>query len=303
MIKEAMLSLAQQERIKHFVMYHPIGRTVARRFVAGETLAEALDVARKLNARGISVSLDHLGENVSAAEEARATAAEYVAALDRIHAEQVEANISIKLTALGLDVDRAECRANVRGVLERARAHNIFVRVDMEGSDYTQRTLDLVAELRQEFSNVGTVVQTCLYRTPRDVEALIASQTRVRLVKGAYLEPATLAYAHKSDVDEQYLRLMHELLDRGVYPALATHDERIIADACAYAEQHQIARARFEFQMLYGIRRDVQERLAGAGYNVRVYVPYGTQWYPYLTRRMAERPANLMFIVGNTLRR
>jgi proline dehydrogenase len=298
-----MLSLAQQEQIKHFVMYHPIGRTVARRFVAGETLVEALDVARTLHKRGISVSLDHLGENVTAAEEAEATAAEYLAALDRIHEEQVEANISIKLTALGLDVDPAECRANVRGVLARARDHHIFVRIDMEGSAYTQRTLDLVADLRQEFDNVGTVVQTCLYRTPRDVEALIDGQTRVRLVKGAYLEPVTLAYAHKADVDEQYVRLMHELMNRGIYPALATHDERIIADARAYAERQQIARARFEFQMLYGIRRDLQEHLAGEGYNVRVYVPYGTQWYPYLTRRMAERPANLMFIVGNVLRR
>jgi proline dehydrogenase len=302
-IKEAMLSLAQQERIKHFVMYHPIGRTVARRFVAGETLAEALEVARATNQRGISVSLDHLGENVTAPDEASATAAQYIATLDRIHEEQVEANISIKLTALGLDVDPAECRANVRGVLERAAAHGIFVRVDMEGSAYTDRTLEMVAELRQEFENVGTVVQTCLYRTPRDVEALIASQTRVRLVKGAYLEPVTLAYAHKADVDEQYVRLMHELLERGVYPAIATHDERIIADAREFAERHQIAKARFEFQMLYGIRRDLQERLAGEGYNVRVYVPYGTQWYPYLTRRMAERPANLMFVVGNTLRR
>ncbi len=159
-----------------------------------------------------------------------------------------------------------------------------------------------MADLRCEFDNVGTVLQTSLYRTPRDLEALIASRTRVRLVKGAYLEPVTLAYAHKADVDEQYVRLLRELLERGTYPAIATHDERIITDACDYAGRHEIARARFEFQMLYGIRRDLQERLAGEGYNVRVYVPYGTQWYPYLTRRMAERPANLMFVVSNTLR-
>ncbi|GAC1461386.1 MAG: proline dehydrogenase PutB [Ktedonobacterales bacterium] len=302
MLKETMLHLAQQEGIKGFMTHNPVGRRVARRFVAGETLDEAMDVTRMLNARGISVSLDHLGENVFDAAEAQATAAEYVATLDRIHTERLEANISIKLTALGLDVDPVLCRANVAHVLCRARQHGIFVRVDMEGSAYTQRTLDLVADLRREYDNVGTVVHSYLYRTPEDVEALIASQTRVRLVKGAYLEPPTIAYSRKSDVDEQYVRLMYRLLEDGTYPAIATHDERIIIAARQFATERGIARARFEFQMLYGIRRDLQERLAGAGYNVRVYVPYGTQWYPYLTRRMAERPANLMFIVGNTLR-
>ena len=302
MIKEAMLSLAQQQSIKHFMMFHPAGRRVARRFVAGEALDEAMDVTRTLNARGISVSLDHLGENVGDAEEAQATAAEYAATLDRIHAEQVEANISIKLTALGLDVDSDLCRANVAQVLKRARQHRIFVRVDMEGSAYTQRTLDLVADLRCEFDNVGTVLQTSLYRTPRDLEALIASRTRVRLVKGAYLEPVTLAYAHKADVDEQYVRLLRELLERGTYPAIATHDERIITDACDYAGRHEIARARFEFQMLYGIRRDMQQQLVRDGYRMRVYVPFGTQWYPYLMRRLAERPANVAFITGNVVR-
>ncbi len=301
-LKEAMLSLAQQQSIKHFMMFNPAGKKVARRFVAGESLEDAMAVTRTLNARGISVSLDHLGENVNDDAEAQATADEYCATLDRISAESVEANISIKLTALGLDVDAARCRDNVARVLCRAQKHGIFVRVDMEGSAYTQRTLDMVSELRREFDNVGTVLQTCLYRTPRDLQALIASKTRVRLVKGAYLEAPSIAYPHKADVDEQYMCLMRELLERGTYPAIATHDERIIAEACSYAAEHRIARARFEFQMLYGIRRDLQERLAGEGYNVRVYVPYGTQWYPYLTRRMAERPANLIFVVGNTLR-
>jgi proline dehydrogenase len=301
-LKEAMLSLAQQQSIKQFMMFNPAGKKVARRFVAGESLENAMAVTRTLNARGISVSLDHLGENVNDEAEARATADEYCATLDRISAESVEANISIKLTALGLDVDAALCRDNVARVLCRAHTHAIFVRVDMEGSAYTQRTLDMVSDLRREFDNVGTVLQTCLYRTPRDLQALIASKTRVRLVKGAYLEVPSIAYPHKADVDEQYVCLMRELLERGTYPAIATHDERIIAEARTYAAEHRIARARFEFQMLYGIRRDLQERLAGEGYNVRVYVPYGTQWYPYLTRRMAERPANLMFVVGNTLR-
>jgi proline dehydrogenase len=302
MLKESMLYLARQERIKDFMTHNPAGRRVARRWVAGETLDDAIEATRRLNARGISVSLDHLGENVNAADEARAAAADYVAILDRIYAERVEANISIKPTALGLDIAMDLCRENVACVVNRARAHGIFVRVDMEGSDYTQRTLDLVAELRREYDNVGTVVQSYLYRTPEDVEALIASRTRVRLVKGAYLEPPSVAYPQKADVDEQYVRLMYELLERGVYPAIATHDERIIACARRFVADRGIARARFEFQMLYGIRRDLQDRLTSEGYNVRVYVPYGTQWYPYLTRRMAERPANLMFIVGNALR-
>jgi proline dehydrogenase len=297
-----MLTLAQQESIKHFVMYNPAGRRMARRFVAGETLDEALVVAHQLNRRGISVSLDHLGENVCDTAAARATADDYLTTLDRVHAEGAEANISIKLTALGLDIDQEVCRDNLQRVVAHARDHGIFVRVDMESSAYTDRTLQLVAELRRKYENIGTVVQTCLYRTPRDVEDLIASKTRVRLVKGAYLEPATIAYPHKADVDEQFILLMHELIERGNYPAIATHDQRIIADARAFAARKHIARARFEFQMLYGIRRNLQEHLASEGYNVRVYVPYGTEWYPYLTRRMAERPANLMFVVGNTLR-
>jgi proline dehydrogenase len=302
MLKEAMLTLARQQSIKGFVTHNPVGRKVARRFVAGERLDEALAVARTLNGRDISVSLDHLGENVNDAAEASATAADYRATVAAIAAAGVEANISIKLTALGLDIDEALCRENVARVLDAAEQQAMFVRVDMEGSPYTQRTLDFVRDLHREHDNVGTVLQTCLYRTPRDVDALIADGIRVRLVKGAYLEPPVIAYPRKVDVDEQYIRLMYELLDRGNYPAIATHDERIIAAARAHAERHQIPRARFEFQMLYGIRRDLQDRLAREGYNVRVYVPYGMEWYPYLTRRMAERPANLMFIVGNTLR-
>jgi proline dehydrogenase len=302
-LKESLLYLAHQEAIKDFVTHNPAVRRVARRFVAGETLDEAVQVTRRLNARGISVSLDHLGENVTEAGEARSAAEDYIAILGRIEAEGVEANISIKLTALGLDIDADLCRENVRRVLECARHHAIFVRVDMEGSAYTQRTLDLVLDLRCAFDNVGTVVQSCLYRTPGDVEALIARRTRVRLVKGAYLEPPEIAYPHKADVDEQYIKLMYALLERGRYPAIATHDERLITAARRFAADRQIARARFEFQMLYGIRRDLQEQLARQGYNVRVYVPYGTQWYPYLTRRMAERPANLVFVASNALRK
>jgi proline dehydrogenase len=296
------LYLARQEGIRQFVIGNPAARNVARRFVAGETLDDAMRATRPLNSRRIAVSLDHLGENVADAREAEATAAEYISTLERIRAEGAEANISIKLTALGLDIDMALCRANLERVLSAAHERDIFVRVDMEGSDYTQRTLDLVCEAHARYPNVGTVVQSMLYRTPADVETLIEQSIRVRLVKGAYMEPPTVAFPKKADVDEQYLRLMYRLLERGVYPAFATHDEALIAAAKRYAEEKLIPRARFEFQMLYGIRRDLQERLANDGYNVRVYVPYGSQWYPYLTRRMAERPANLVFIVSNTLR-
>ncbi len=302
MLKDTMLYLARQDSIRHFVSHNPAARRVARRFVAGETLDEAMEVTQTLNRAHISISLDHLGENVTDAAEARSAARDYIAILDRLAAAGADANISVKLTALGLDVGSDLCRENLTMVLDRARNANIFVRVDMEGSDYTQATLDLVASLRREYENVGTVVQSMLYRTPADVESLIAARTRVRLVKGAYLEPVSIAYQHKAGVDTAYVTLMHELLKRGVYPAIATHDEHIIADACQFAAEQGIARARFEFQMLYGIRRDLQERLARDGYNVRIYVPYGTQWYPYLTRRMAERPANLVFVMSNAVR-
>jgi proline dehydrogenase len=303
MLKESLLFLARQDGIRRFVSTNGAARRVARRFVAGEELDEAMQVARALNRQHIAVSLDHLGENVSDADEAKSSARDYLAILDCIASEEAEANISIKLTALGLDVSEELCREQLRMVLAHAAERGIFVRVDMEGSDYTQRTLEMVLEAREAFENVGTVMQSMLFRTPGDVEALIASKTRVRLVKGAYLEPPALAYPKKADVDAAYVTLLHALLERGVYPAIATHDERMITEARRFAEERGIARARFEFQMLYGIRRDLQEGLAREGYNVRVYVPYGTQWYPYLTRRMAERPANLVFIAGNALRR
>ena len=302
MLKDTMLYLARQDRIRAFVTHNGAARRVARRFVAGESLDEAMDVAMHLNRQGIKVSLDHLGENVSDAAEASATAANYITILNRIHETGADANISVKLTALGLDVGEELCRQNLIQVLQHARDLNIFVRVDMEGSAYTQRTIDLVLDLRKDFELVGTVVQSMLYRTPKDVDLLIASRTRVRLVKGAYLEAPSIAFPRKSDVDRQYIQLMHQLLEHGNYPAIATHDESIIRDAQEFARSHNIGPERFEFQMLYGIRRDLQERLAKGGFNVRTYVPYGTQWYPHLTRRMAERPANLIFVMSNAFR-
>ena len=302
-LKEPLLYLARQESIRHFVTSNSAARRMARRFVAGETLDDAISVTRALNARHISVSLDHLGENVSDAAEAAGATADYIRILDRIAAEALEANISVKLTALGLDIGADLARENLARVLRRAREHGIFVRVDMEGAAYTPATLDFVTQMHGEYPNVGTVLQAMLYRTPRDLDRLIEQRIRVRLVKGAYLEPASVAYPKKADVDEAYIHLMQRLLEYGAYPAIATHDESIIAAAKRFAAEQPIARARFEFQMLYGIRRDLQDALAHEGYNMRVYVPYGTQWYPYLTRRMAERPANLVFVASNMLRR
>lgn len=302
MLKESMLYLAKQDAIREFAQHNTIARRVARRFVAGETLENAITATHELNQRRISVSLDHLGENTSDAREAAVATDAYIAIIDRIQSESADANISVKLTALGFDISEDLARENLTRVLNVAQRYNIFVRVDMEASDYTQQTVDMVIDLHATYDNVGTVIQSALYRSPDDVDRLIAAGVRVRLVKGAYLESATIAHPHKADVDSAYLQLMRQLMEHGVYPAIATHDERIINAAIHFAAERGIPRARFEFQMLYGIRRDLQERLATTGYNVRVYVPYGSQWYPYLTRRMAERPANLIFIVSNTFR-
>ena len=302
MLRGTLLYLADRRSIRQFVTHNRLGRSSARRFVAGETLEEAIQATRALNQRGLTVSLDHLGENVTDAAEAASAAQDYSKILDAIKQSGLDANISIKLTALGLDIDAALCDENVRQVLQRAKSYNIFVRVDMEGSAYTERTLKLVGKLREDYEGVGTVIQSYLYRSAKDVESLIASKTRVRLVKGAYKEPPEIAYPRKEDVDRNYQQLMRLLLAHGNYPAIATHDAAMIQEAKTFAAENTIDKSRFEFQMLYGIRRDLQEQLIRDGYNVRVYVPYGTQWYPYLTRRMAERPANLIFVMSNAMR-
>ncbi|HEX6778384.1 MAG TPA: proline dehydrogenase family protein [Ktedonobacterales bacterium] len=302
MLRGTLLYLADRRSIRQFVTHNRLGRSSARRFVAGETLEEAIQATRALNQRGLTVSLDHLGENVTDATEAASAAQDYSKILDAIKQSGLDANISIKLTALGLDIDAALCEENVRQVLDRAKSYSIFVRVDMEGSAYTERTLNLGGKLREDYEGVGTVIQSYLYRSAKDVENLIASKTRVRLVKGAYKEPPEIAYPRKEDVDRNYQQLMRLLLTHGNYPAIATHDVAMIQEAKTFASQNNIDKSRFEFQMLYGIRRDLQEQLIREGYNVRVYVPYGTQWYPYLTRRMAERPANLIFVMSNAIR-
>ncbi len=303
MLRDTLLVLTNQRAVRDFVTSNTMTRRVARRFVAGERPDEALAVARSLNQRGMAVTLDHLGENVHEAREAEAATQEYLAILERIKEAGLNGGISVKLTAMGLDLSEELTRENLSLLLEYARRCGGFVRVDMEGSAYTERTIQIVLEMRRRFDCVGTVLQSALYRTMQDLERLTAAGVRIRLVKGAYLEPKEIAFPKKADVDCSYIELMHVLLRRGDFPSIATHDERIINEAKRFARMHGIESSRFEFQMLYGIRRDLQEQLVTEGYNVRVYIPYGNQWYPYLMRRMAERPANLLFVASNMLRR
>ncbi len=302
MLKGTLLYLSQNNTLRNFVMHNRATRAVSRRFVAGEALDQAIEATRTLNQRGMHVSLDHLGENVSDAKEATSAAQDYINILDRIKQTGVDANISIKLTALGLDISQELCEQNVCRILEYAQQFPIFVRIDMEGSAYTERTVDITLRMHKRYEHVGTVIQSCMYRSKKDIEQLIAQGVRVRLVKGAYREPKTVAFQQKSEVDHNFVRLMTMLLLHGNYPAIATQDEAIINATCKFARDNGISKSVFEFQMLYGIRRDLQEKLVKQGYNVRVYVPYGSQWYPYLMRRLAERPANLVFVLNNAIR-
>ncbi|HEX3721907.1 MAG TPA: proline dehydrogenase family protein, partial [Nitrolancea sp.] len=282
MLRSIMLGLAGNDKVTQMVSRNGISKGFALRFVAGETFDEALEIVRELNASGLSVTLDALGENVRGQAEAEAASAQYLTMLDGIAAAGVNSTMSLKLTMLGLDISDDICRANLRPVLERARDLDTFVRIDMEGSPYTRRTLDIFYEFHQEFGDrVGIVLQSYLYRTGRDIERAIEQKARVRLVKGAYAEPPAVAYPRKETVDAAYRREMNLLLEHGNYPAIATHDEAMIEAARDFVASHRIPNERFEFQMLYGIRRDLQDQLVKAGYNVRVYVPFGRQWYPY----------------------
>jgi proline dehydrogenase len=274
----------------------------AARFVAGSDLDQALAASRELNAEGATVTLDHLGESISSLEEAAAARDVYLRALSAIHERGVQGNVSLKLSQFGIDLSAAECHANVGRLAERAAALNGFVRVDMESSEYVDRTLDLVRGLHAEYGAVGTVIQAYLYRSRQDIEDLCRRGIRVRLCKGAYLEPASVAFPQKAQVDRNYVELMQLLLDKGAYPAIATHDEKMIAATKSYAAAHNVPRGAFEFQMLYGIRRDLQSQLVKEGYRVRIYVPFGKAWYPYYMRRLAERPANILFILRNLFR-
>lgn len=304
MLRSTFLYLSRQQRIDKFVRRNWLARKFARRFVAGETVDEAIAAVADLNKRGITASLDLLGESVRNENEARAAGKSYVDLLHRIAMRRVDANVSLKLTQMGFDLSEDLCVAVVQEVLQVAASHETFVRLDMESSAYTQRTLDLFERrLYPNFSaNVGIVLQAMLRRTRDDVERAITWKARVRLCKGAYLEPASVAFPDKRDVDATYAECARELLKRGHYPGIATHDERLITAVTGLARSEGIGADRFEFQMLYGVRRDLQERLVREGWRVRVYVPFGTQWYPYLMRRLAERPANVAFITGSVVR-
>ncbi len=270
----------------------------ARRFIAGETVNEAIDTARVLQGRGMHVALDYLGESVSTIKAATAASREYVQLIETIVASGIERNISLTLTQLGLTIDKATCVDNLRRILEPAARHQFFVRIDMESSEFTQVTLEVFETVwNLEFRNVGLALQSSLHRTEQDVRRLNELGARVRLVKGAYKEPASVAFQQKADVDAAYLRQMRLLLDHGVYPAIATHDEQIIAETRSYATERQLGKDRFEFQMLYGIRRDLQTSLVADGYRMRVYIPFGKEWFPYFMRRLGERPANVGFVL------
>lgn len=298
MLKGSLLYLANRRPVYRMVMRHDLLRGMAQRYVAGEELADGVVVAATLNTQRLLVSLDHLGESVTNGAEARRAAAAYLGALDALAGDHVEGNISLKLTQLGLDVAREMAVAHLRKVLARARELDTFVRIDMESSAYTQRTLDVHQELWNDgFRNVGIVLQAYLHRTAADVERAIDMGVQVRLCKGAYLEPPRVAFADKASVDANYARLMERLLVHGTHPAIATHDERLIRLAQQIAKRENISPDRFDFEMLFGVRRDLQLRLVDEGYRVRVYLPYGKQWYPYLVRRLAERPANVAFFV------
>lgn len=304
MLRRTLLYLSSQPRIFRLVRTSRFARRAAARFVAGETLDEAVTAVRALNQRGISATVDMLGESVTSADMAGNTAAAYERILERIATEGLDANVSVKLTALGMDIGETLCRDNISRVVARAAALGNFVRLDMESSAYTQRTLDLFEQVLWPAypGSVGIVLQSYLTRTEGDVARAIALRCRVRLCKGAYREPPEVAFQRKADVDANYARCAHRLLEAGTNPGIATHDERLINDVVAFARAQALTPDRFEFQMLYGVRRDLQEQLVRDGWRMRVYVPFGTHWYPYLMRRLAERPANLAFIVGNVLR-
>ncbi len=303
-MRQALLWLSHQQSIFRFVRSNPLAKRFASRFVAGETLDTAVAAVQELNARRITASLDLLGESVTKPEEAGAARDEYLRMLDRIAADKVDANVSVKLTQMGQDISEVALRENAFAILERAKKHNSFVRFDMEGTPYTDRTIDFFArECFLDFGkHCGVVIQAMLRRSPKDVDLLVGMGARIRLCKGAYLESSDHAFPAKKDVDAQYVSLMQKLMTEGNYPGLATHDEQIIAEAKRFAAANRIGPERFEFQMLYGVRRDLQEKLRSEGWNLRVYIPFGTQWYPYLMRRLAERPANIAFIMGNVFK-
>ncbi len=293
---------SRRRLLGRFATAFPLTRRMVRRFIAGDDLPAALVALEALHSQGMRWTVDVLGESVSSREMAAAAADRYIATLDALALRGLEANVSLKPTQMGLDIDPDFCRENIGRVVARAREIGAFVRVDMEDHTKTDTTLEIGRALHEQWHDVGVVIQSYLRRSSDDIDRLIESQTRVRLCKGAYDEPATVAFQAKQEVDDSYRDLMERLLLNGRYPALATHDEALIEHAIEFTTEHRITPDRFEFQMLYGVRRDLHEQLVARGYTVRVYVPYGTEWYPYYMRRLAERPQNVMFMVVTTLR-
>ncbi len=302
MLRSALLKLSESKKFGTWVTSNGTTRRMARRFVAGETLQEAIAAARRCNDAGMAASLDYLGENVASTSDAQRFRDEYLEIFETIDQEKLNANVSCKLTQLGLDINSEFCTGLVLSIVERAASFDNFLRVDMEGSAYTLRTIDLVKRVRSRNPAVGTVIQSYLYRSEKDVADLLACGCRIRLVKGAYKEPEDVAFPSKADVDANFVRLMQTLLSSGFYHAIATHDPRMIAATIRYAASKGISKDDFEFQMLYGVRTDLQRRLVKDGYRVRVYIPFGNDWFPCFMRRLAERPANVGFILRNLFR-
>jgi proline dehydrogenase len=300
MMRQFFLFLSQQKGMRQWTETSAFSKKFTRRFVAGETLDEALEISRRLYGERIWTTLDHLGENVTSLDEAARSRDAYLEALTRILSGSLPATVSLKLTQFGLDISTDACQENVRALLRKAGAGR--VEIDMESSAYTNRTLDIAQRMNEDFGATRIVIQAYLLRSAADVERLNRLAIPVRLCKGAYDEPPSIAFAEKRDVDRSYVELMKRLLDRGTYPAIATHDETIVGEAFRYARERKIAPDHFEFQMLYGIRRDLQKRIVDLGYRLRLYVPYGTAWYPYFMRRLAERPANVLFLARNLFR-
>lgn len=303
MLRQGFLFLSESSVARALVTNAPFARWAARRFVAGEEIGEAVAVARALNGQGMTVSLDYLGESVSSREEATAAADTYLEIIDTMVAEGIDGNVSLKLTQMGQDIDEEFLHANVRRVLDRAKQHGMFVRFDMESSDYVQRTIAFFARVREEgYENCGIVLQSYLYRTHDDAKWASERGARVRLCKGAYREPESVAFPDKTDVDANFVRVMKHLLEHGNYPGIATHDEAMIEATKAFARDRGIDPSRFEFQMLYGVRRDLQREIVAEGWRLRIYIGFGRAWYPYFMRRLAERPANVFFIANSFFR-
>lgn len=302
MLRSTLLKLSQSNGFAQWVTSNSVTRRMSHRFVAGETLDEVIAAARELNDAGMAVTLDCLGENVSTSSDAQKVRDTYLEIYDRIAQENLNANVSCKLTQLGLDISVDFCEGLVLSIAERAASYENFLRIDMEGSIYTQRTVELVKRVRAQTPAAGTVIQSYLYRSENDINDLLSYGCRIRLCKGAYKEPSELAFPRKADVDANYVKLMRILLASGFYHGIATHDPRMIAETIRAAAEQKISKDDFEFQMLYGVRTDLQRMLVRDGYRVRIYVPYGFEWFPYFMRRLAERPANLAFFLRNLFR-